>query len=69
MEAGIGAVECRRKMVRADLPKADHQGGVGSRLTREGDVPRMVRVLTGEVVAEAIQKAWEARMQAGSREA
>lgn len=27
----------------------------------------MVRVLTGE--AEATQKAWEARMQAGSREA
>ena len=29
----------------------------------------MVRVLTGEVAAEATQKAWEARMQAFSREA
>lgn len=55
MEAGIGAAECRQKMVRADLPKADDQGGVGSRLPREGDVPRIVRVLTGEVVAEAPQ--------------
>lgn len=32
MEAGIGAVECRQKMVRADLPKADHQGRVGADL-------------------------------------
>ena len=56
MEAGTGAVGCRQKMVRADLPKADHQGGVGSRRTREGNVPRMLRVLTGEVVAEALRK-------------